>query len=331
MSSVVCVIKNFTFYFITKMAPQRFSAYKYEDCYSSDEMSDATDDGPPLERQRTSIFVKAESVSAEKVVRGRKPSKTPSLNKNAQLARKNRERKKQYLEGLEGQVKCLKELNDGYRSIIHEQSVNERRLQAEVNYLESVLHKKSSITNFMGSLNENLKSRPNQEETCSSRNEKAIHAKEKLFSKKEILEDIKTEPDNGVLGGRYEALAEFDDCGKTSLKSPQLDHNFNSDHISPLLSAEEGPLLGLKSESFDHQLPLTPLSLEDNSDKYQSLQHDLNIEPPNLLPSDNFDIVAYFSGLDGEVSALDFETQPIPFMEENYFDHSDMDIKTVAA
>ncbi|XP_033221209.1 uncharacterized protein LOC117175602 isoform X2 [Belonocnema kinseyi] len=287
------------------MAPLSPLAYKYEDYYSSDEVSDSIDDEPPPKRQRASTFVKSESEISEKLVRGRKPSKTPCPNKTAELARKIRERKKQHLEGLEGQVKCLKELNDGYRSIIQEQSANGRRLQAEVNYLKSVLHKKRGIANFLGSLNENLKSRPNEEETSSSRNERVIRAKEE-FSKKRIFEDIKIEPNNGFQAGSYEALAEFDNY-------------------------EEDPLLGLKSESFDIQLPLTPLSLEDNCEKYQALQHDLSIVPPNLLPSDNFDIVAYFSGLDDEADALDFQNQPIPFKEENYFDNSNMDIKTAAA
>ncbi|XP_033231287.1 CREB/ATF bZIP transcription factor-like isoform X2 [Belonocnema kinseyi] len=282
------------------MAPPRRSYYEYED-NSSDEMSDATNDGPPPRRQRTSIS-STKSENSENTVRRRVrgPSKKPCPNKNAQMARLNREKKKQYVESLEGQLNYYTERTERYKRIIHKQSINERRLQAEVNYLKSVLRNKSSITKLLESLNANLnRSRPNQEQTCSSQNERSTPAKFPIFSegkRKQLLEDSKIESGEGLFHHEdYDFLAETD----------RIESNYGG---GPLLSE-----LSSKPESLGCQL--TPPGMENN---YQSLQDNLSLVPSSL---DSFDIFEY-CGLD-EANALDIDTPPDSLPEESYFNNSD--------
>lgn len=240
------------------------------------------------------------------------------------MARLNREKKKQYVESLEGQLNYYTERTEHYKRIIHKQSINERRLQAEVNYLKSVLKNKSNISKLLESLNANLnRSRPNQEQTCSSPNETGTHAKVSIFSegkKKQFFEDSKIKSDEGLFhNGDYDFLAETDrivsNYGKTpqELTLPQLDPSLKNDHdyTSPLLSAGDGPLLsGYSAKPENIGCQLTPPGMENN---YQPLQDNLSL--------DTFDIFDY-CGLD-EASALDIDTPPDSILEETYFNNSD--------
>ena len=268
--------------------------YEYQD-NSTDGMSDATNDGLPPKRQRKSTSTNSK-FSEDSCVRrrGRRSSKNACPNRNAQMARENREKKKKYIQHLEGQVKHYSEQTKRCESIIQKQQINERRLQAKVAYLQSILNNRSNITVLLKSLNENLKKNvPNQEQMYS----------------RPILEDSKIQSnDQLVHNGNCEDLAQTERIELYGRNSPEFvdlypNLNLYVYSITPanhLLLTGDDPFLSPKPESVD--LPFTPVSTEDISEKYHSLKDNLDLEN---------------CGLD-EARALDFGTQPNPFFEDIY-------------
>ena len=250
------------------MALRRIS--EYED-NSSDVMSDATNDGPPPKPSRKFSF-STTSENSEKVVRrrGRGPSKKPCLNRNALMARENRERKKKYVEHLEEQLHTCTERTEQYKNIIQKKTINERRLKAEVTYLRNVLNNSTGITSLLQSLNESLsQNKRNSKQMNSSSIQRDSH---NFFEgeMKPFLENSKSsniEGDNNLVHNMNYDTAEPEriHAGKIldeSIKPSSL--NYDHNYTSPLLSPGEGPFLSSFSENFDNQQPFTPLSMVDS-------------------------------------------------------------------
>lgn len=88
--------------------------------------------------------------------RGRGPSKHPCLNKNALMARENRQRKKEYLEGIESKLRFYQRENRTLTDVVQKQGGDIKRLSAEVRYLKSILNNNSSITTLLTAMNASL-------------------------------------------------------------------------------------------------------------------------------------------------------------------------------
>ncbi|CAB0033138.1 unnamed protein product [Trichogramma brassicae] len=89
--------------------------------------------------------------------RGRGPSKRPCLNKNALMARENRQRKKEYVEKIEAELASLQKENHELRSTIECQSGEIKKLSCEVKYLKNVLRNDTLVTTLMKAMNDSLK------------------------------------------------------------------------------------------------------------------------------------------------------------------------------
>ncbi|KAJ8674868.1 hypothetical protein QAD02_010654 [Eretmocerus hayati] len=89
--------------------------------------------------------------------RGRGPSKRPCLNRNALMARENRQRKKEYMERIEGKLKDYQQEHHELSSTIQKQATEIKRLNAEVTYLKTVLNNNTVISSLLKSMNDSLK------------------------------------------------------------------------------------------------------------------------------------------------------------------------------
>uniref|UniRef100_A0A6V7M1B3 BZIP domain-containing protein n=1 Tax=Bracon brevicornis TaxID=1563983 RepID=A0A6V7M1B3_9HYME len=89
--------------------------------------------------------------------RGRGPSKRPCLNRNALMARVNRQRKKEYLEKVENKLAYYRRENKNLSNVIQQQSIDLKRLTAEVAYLRNVLNNSSAITALLKTMNDSLR------------------------------------------------------------------------------------------------------------------------------------------------------------------------------
>lgn len=88
--------------------------------------------------------------------RGRGPSKRPCLNRNALMARENRQRKKEYIERIEARLRVFQQENQELNGTIQRQALEIKKLSKEVVYLKNVLNNNSVITSLLSSMNESL-------------------------------------------------------------------------------------------------------------------------------------------------------------------------------
>ncbi|XP_063976468.1 uncharacterized protein LOC135162193 isoform X3 [Diachasmimorpha longicaudata] len=89
--------------------------------------------------------------------RGRAPSKRPCTNRNALMARVNRQKKKEYVENIETKLSHYKKANKNLVNVVQQQGVELKRLTAEVAYLRSVINNNTSITTLLKTMNESLR------------------------------------------------------------------------------------------------------------------------------------------------------------------------------
>lgn len=84
------------------------------------------------------------------------PTRQPHcFTKNAIMARRNRLKKKQYLEELECQITKLKQENSSLSSILSQQSSLITQLRKEVKYMKSILANNQDISNLLKLINHN--------------------------------------------------------------------------------------------------------------------------------------------------------------------------------
>ncbi|KAH0534246.1 uncharacterized protein LOC123267698 isoform X2 [Cotesia glomerata] len=88
--------------------------------------------------------------------RGRGPSKRPCLNRNALMARANRQKKKKYVEHIESKLMHYRQEIKELTTKNQKQCIDLKRLTAEVSYLKNILNNNSSITSLLKSINEIL-------------------------------------------------------------------------------------------------------------------------------------------------------------------------------
>ncbi|CAG5083285.1 Protein of unknown function [Cotesia congregata] len=92
----------------------------------------------------------------QKRKRGRGPSKRPCLNRNALMARANRQKKKEYVEHIESKLMHYRQEIKELTTKNQKQCIDLKRLTAEVSYLKNILNNNSSITSLLKSMNEIL-------------------------------------------------------------------------------------------------------------------------------------------------------------------------------
>lgn len=112
---------------------------------------------PSLTNTNSSVDTITGSVGTAPVRRrGRGPSKRPCLNRNALMARENRQRKKEYIERIEARLQNYQTENQELSSTIQKQNVEIKRLNSEVTYLKSVLKNQTMITTLLKAMNDSL-------------------------------------------------------------------------------------------------------------------------------------------------------------------------------
>ncbi|XP_058808910.1 uncharacterized protein LOC131674325 [Phymastichus coffea] len=159
------------------MATKKLSMIDYADEQTSSEEEDDMMVDPQAQefiaqqhrmrpgRPRQSSFDKSNSsvdtntaVSRAPVRRkGRGPSKRPCLNRNALMARENRQRKKEYIERIETKLQNYQAENQELTNTIQKQSVEIKRLGKEVTYLKGVLKNQTMITTLLKAMNNGLR------------------------------------------------------------------------------------------------------------------------------------------------------------------------------
>ncbi|XP_034933798.1 uncharacterized protein [Chelonus insularis] len=95
--------------------------------------------------------------------RGRGPSKRPCQNRNAMMARMNRQKKKEYLEKIEKKLSHYRDQHKNLKNIIGKQDIDLKRLKAEVSYLRNILNNNTAITALLKAMNEILRNKKCQE------------------------------------------------------------------------------------------------------------------------------------------------------------------------
>ena len=88
--------------------------------------------------------------------RGRGPSKRPCLNRNALMARENRQKKKQYIECMEESLKQLRDENHLLKDTINTQQDTIKQLKQEVHYLHNVVANAPEIEKLLRGINAHL-------------------------------------------------------------------------------------------------------------------------------------------------------------------------------
>ncbi|XP_014216509.1 uncharacterized protein LOC106645224 isoform X2 [Copidosoma floridanum] len=102
--------------------------------------------------------------------RGRGPSKRPCLNRNAQMARENRQRKKLYLQSIEDKQNEYYAKNKALVGIIEKQNKQIQSLASNVNYFQALVANQSEITTLLVALNEAIKALHGSKDTLSLSN-----------------------------------------------------------------------------------------------------------------------------------------------------------------
>ena len=105
--------------------------------------------------------------------RGRGPSKRPCLNRNALMARENRQRKKEYIERIENKLKYYQQEHANLNTTIQKQALEIKKLTNDVNYLRTVLKNSTLISNLLASMNDSL-SKVHAKETANNTIETAV-------------------------------------------------------------------------------------------------------------------------------------------------------------
>lgn len=144
------------------MSGRKHFSRKYKS--SSDEEEEEVDDvnfekncKTLLRSNREENMVYANNTGEQTRRRGRGPSKRPCLNRNALMARENRQRKKAYVEQIENTLSYYQQENKKLACTIQKQGIDIKRLTGEVAYLKSVLRNNTAITALLKTINYGLK------------------------------------------------------------------------------------------------------------------------------------------------------------------------------
>ncbi|XP_053595721.1 uncharacterized protein LOC103569735 isoform X2 [Microplitis demolitor] len=126
----------------------------------------------------------SESIEPKPRKRGRGPSKRPCLNRNALMARMNRQKKKEYIEKIENKLMHHRQEIKDLTTINKNQCNELKKLNAEVSYLKNILNNKSSISLLLKSMNEILrrskrKTDPSPKSICHIEENKVHNGEEK--------------------------------------------------------------------------------------------------------------------------------------------------------
>lgn len=135
--------------------------------------------------------------------RGRGPSKRPCLNRNALMARENRQRKKEYIERIETKIQSYQRENQDLKNTINELSQSVKKLTQDVNYYKNVLRNQSVISSLLKSMNDNLKRMHGTEVNNKSNNDVAAWVDSTNFlAKQQQQQQQQTTALNWVVSGQ---------------------------------------------------------------------------------------------------------------------------------
>ncbi|XP_044588424.1 uncharacterized protein LOC123267698 isoform X1 [Cotesia glomerata] len=212
--------------------------------------------------------------------RGRGPSKRPCLNRNALMARANRQKKKKYVEHIESKLMHYRQEIKELTTKNQKQCIDLKRLTAEVSYLKNILNNNSSITSLLKSINEIL-----------SRGRRKGKEGE---SAKFICEKEKEADGKGNLNNPFLQM------------TLQSDHNYSSLHSDELFNFE-----GVNYNPDNGQVSIKESSSQESSVK---IYNELNKSPVESI--DNIDLGISDTDLD-QLNSIDLFSQLSDDLDDN--------------
>jgi hypothetical protein len=294
--------------------------------------------------------------------RGRGPSKRPCLNRNALMARENRQRKKEYIERIESKLQTLQLQNQDLNSTIKKQSVEIRRLTNEVTYLKTVLNNNTVITSLLKSMNETLQRMHGDGKGASVCNTSNGLAKNDLDAINDIISGQKNSTKSDITAAsvpgfasnqsseaykedRRQNFSQISNPTKIARKTMPLTNctnmpkTENPSSVESLFDDEDLNLLQKSSPECGNHceynknaqvmelnkqlLPATPTSGMSNSmDKDEASLSDTNF---SHLSTFNVDLFNDLERIDELASPLKFEQDADIFREETLFNSFDQD------
>lgn len=230
--------------------------------------------------------------------RGRGPSKRPCLNRNALMARANRQKKKEYVEHIESKLMHYRQEIKELTTKNQKQCIDLKRLTAEVSYLKNILNNNSSITSLLKSMNEIL-ARGRRKSKGEASSKSICHVKEKEAEKEKgiylnnpflqmPLQEIAVSDHNYTSSSHSDELFDFEgvnynpDNGQVSFKESSSQESsvkfYNELNKSPVESID----------NIDLGISDTDLDQLNSIELFSQLSDDLDDnEPIDFLKSQN--------------------------------------------
>ncbi|XP_012278665.1 CRE-binding bZIP protein SKO1 [Orussus abietinus] len=282
--------------------------------------------------------------------RGRGPSKRPCLNRNALMARENRQRKKEYLQKIENKLSFYQQENKNLNAVIQKQGIDVKRLNGEVAYLRSVLKNNTSITALLQSMNDGL-SRICQQRTKeqqSSNNRESLKDGQDMRAELGAWEQLNDTKNDGLDKGDV-----LGNCFRKNDREAIIENSYNTKTMTNAWSTlkNQHPIAGktahpfLKSDhtytnpkenenaidskyqicpdsndakNFEHLLPITPSSLTNSDEKVDVNFSDVELSNLSTLGIDVLDDFRLNTGL-----AMLEQPESSDGFRENFFEKID--------
>ncbi|XP_066603486.1 uncharacterized protein [Prorops nasuta] len=176
-------------------------------------------------KNRSSLPTK--TIETRKRCRG--PSKRPCLNRNALLARENRQRKKEYLQTIEERLSFYEKQNQTLNNTIEKQMLKIKKLSTEVLYLKNVLNNNTHITALLQSINFGIKTLG-----CHSKKLFPINTTEQNsnFLSMDKIKTLNEQYDKQISNCKFDTTIDGENgiSVKTVKRFLNTDHNYISDN-----------------------------------------------------------------------------------------------------
>lgn len=246
--------------------------------------------------------------------RGRGPSKNPCSNRNALMARRNRQKKKEYIENIENKLAYFRNENRKFIDILKHQNINLKRLNAEVTYLKNILKNNTTITALLNSMNSlmNKNYKNNNNKKIHETNEIKLNNEVKLLDNLETNTMVQGQMDHGIVpmnneeGGRNLSVENnsTDLLSETDNVSPFFNHDydelFNFEGVncdpdtSEIISLDDITSLNSNITTIANSQPLfsSPPSSSSSSNSCNLDVFEKDIDEDIFKEKDNFDDVS---------------------------------------
>ncbi|XP_054011882.1 uncharacterized protein LOC128894257 isoform X1 [Hylaeus anthracinus] len=277
-----------------------------------------------LKNNQQSIISQNETIS-EPRKRGRGCSKRPCLNKNALMARENRQKKKAYLEKVESMLSFYQKENKNLTDVIRKQSIDIKRLTGEVAYLRNVLKNNTNISLLLKTINNGLRKintlqknsfHPHHVSQCSNESETQCKCTCYTDSKEKVLHpqnsNIFINNDNNDILTKHSISESQSSKSYVNNKNQIICKNHNIDKIFPLsldsdhtYAISETSIADVKNSLNDKETINTITSTTDlfSGDTYVNDENEFDC----LLPVTQGDLSNVDEKKDNDPIGIDFD------------------------